>query len=195
MAEVKRLEKTFFMKNDVVGLAHDLIGKILVTNINDHTKSGIIVETEAYSYKEKACHAYNNKRTKRTETLFKEGGTVYVYLCYGIHHLFNIVSNIEGKAEAVLIRALQPQNGFSSDEINAKKKVASGPGKLSKAMGINIVHNNLSLLGNTIWIEDQLIDMPGIEKSKRIGVDYAAEDADLLWRFTAKTNKWISNVK
>jgi DNA-3-methyladenine glycosylase len=150
MAEVKRLEKAFFMRNDVDGLANDLIGKILVTNMNGHHKSGIIVETEAYSYKEKACHTYNNKRTKRTETLFREGGTVYVYLCYGIHHLFNIVTNIEGKAEAVLIRAIQPLNGFSSSEITDRKRVTSGPGKLSKAMGINTTHNNVSLLDNLI---------------------------------------------
>jgi DNA-3-methyladenine glycosylase len=124
--------------------------------------------------------------------LFSEGGTVYVYLCYGIHHLFNIVTNTVGKAEAVLIRALQPIDGFSTDEINGKKRVTSGPGKLSKAMGISISHNNLSLLGNTIWIEDQLNDSHSVEKSKRIGVDYAAEDADLFWRFTSKSNPWIS---
>lgn len=178
-----KLYESFYLDTDVVNVAKKLIGCELHTYINGMHRSGIIVETEAYSYREKACHAFEKKRTKRTETMFVAGGVAYVYLCYGIHHLFNVVTNIENEPEAVLIRALQPT-------IQDKAKIASGPGKLTKYMNIHTRHNGISLMGNEIWIESG--ETMAIESSKRIGIDYAGNDANLPWRFTAKNNHWIS---
>ncbi len=187
-----KIKNAYYLTDDIVGVAEDLIGKVLYTSINGVEKSGVIVETEAYSYKEKACHAYNGKRTNRTQTLFEEGGLAYVYLCYGIHHLFNVVTNVQGVAEAVLIRALEPQKGFTKEELNPKLKITTGPGKLSKAMGITTVLNKERLTGNRIWLEDQGILIKKIEQTPRIGVDYAQEDALLPWRFIATDNLWLS---
>lgn len=178
-----KLDKSFYLNPDVVAVAKQLIGKSLHTSLNGKHSSGIIVESEAYSYKEKACHAFNNKRTKRTETMFQEGGKAYIYLCYGIHHLFNIVTNIKNKPEAVLIRAIQPIE-------TAPKKCTSGPGNLSKYLAITTSLNGVSLTGNKIWLEEG--NQLPCEVSKRIGIDYAQEDALLPWRFTAKDNQWIS---
>lgn len=158
----------------------------------------MIVETEAYSFKEKGCHAYNNLRTPRTEVMFQEGGIAYVYLCYGIHHLFNIVTNKEDKAEAVLIRALEPIEGEPTmiKRLNAKhsSRITSGPGKLTKALGIDRMLNEKSLSGNVIWLEDRGMKFAKnlLIKVKRVGIDYAEEDADLLWRFYIKNNSWVS---
>ncbi len=187
-----KLDKTFYLEPDVVLLAKLLIGKVLYTRIDGEVKCGMITETEAYSYKERACHAYQNKRTKRTETLFATGGTSYVYLCYGIHHLFNIVTNKAGVAEAVLIRAVAPLEGFSQKELMVKNKATCGPGKLSKEMGISTKMNNLDLTGNIIWLEDNNLEVPEIVSTARIGVDYAGDDALLPWRFLANNNPWIS---
>ena len=133
-----KLDGSFYQRKDVVRIAKELLGKVLLTNIDEKITGGIIVETEAYSYKEKGCHAYNNRMTERNKVMFKSGGHVYVYLCYGIHHLFNVVTNVEGKADAVLIRALEPVVGknyimrrMKSDSI---KRTTSGPGKLTKAL-------------------------------------------------------------
>lgn len=188
----------FYNRSKVDQIARELLGMVLVTNINKSLTSGIIVETEAYSYREKGCHAYNNLRTQRTEVMFKEGGHAYVYLCYGIHHLFNVVTNREGKAEAVLIRALQPEGG--QDEMvrrmksSSVKKIASGPGKLTKAMGIDRKQNGQPLTGNYVWIENSGIKIAKnqIVAAKRIGIDYAQEDADRLWRFYIAGSPWIS---
>ncbi|QSE96533.1 DNA-3-methyladenine glycosylase [Fulvivirga lutea] len=181
-----KLNKSFYLSDNVLDVAKCLLGKRLCVIACGELKSGIIVETEAYSYKEKACHAYNFKNTKRTATLFENGGVAYVYLCYGIHKLFNIVTNVKGIPEGVLIRAVEPTEGIA-----LKKKITSGPGKLTKAMGITLQHNQMDLTGDKIWIED-INHQPEIEASKRIGVDYAGEDAELLWRFTSKNNHWIS---
>ena len=181
-----KLNKSYYLNDDVVVIAKDLVGKELFVRNKGETKSGFIVETEAYSFKERACHAFDFKRTKRTETMFKEGGVAYVYLCYGIHHLFNIVTNERNYPEAVLIRAIEPKSGLAD-----KPRLTSGPGKLTRALGISIDHNSESLTGNAIWIEDVGI-RPEIEISARIGVDYAGEDAKLPWRFSIKNNKWVS---
>jgi DNA-3-methyladenine glycosylase len=191
MAQLK-LDNSYYSGNDVVALAEDLIGKELHVNTDAGYKSGIIVETEAYSYLEKGCHAYDNKLTARTEPLFQQGGIAYVYLCYGIHHLFNIVTNRQDVAEAVLVRAVQPKNGFSEKELKPISKITSGPGKLSKSLGINMHHNKIKLTGDTIWLTDGVDTSWEVASSKRIGIDYAGEDANLLWRFVAKDSPWIS---
>lgn len=181
-----KLNKSYYLNDDVVAIAKDLVGKELVLSNNGIVKSGLIVETEAYSYKERACHAYDFRNTKRTETLFHEGGIAYVYLCYGIHYLFNIVTNKKDYPEAVLIRALEPVTGIAN-----KSRITSGPGKLTKALDIDLSYNESSLVKDNIWIEDNGV-IPEIEISSRIGVDYAGEDAKLPWRFSIKNNKWVS---
>ncbi|ELR70798.1 DNA-3-methyladenine glycosylase II [Fulvivirga imtechensis AK7] len=194
-----KLEKSFFLEESVTQVARKLLGKTLCTYFDKRLTCGIIVETEAYSYREKACHAYNNRRTARTETLFHEGGTCYVYLCYGIHKLFNIVTNKEGTAEAVLIRAVEPlegidimleRRGFAEKD----QRLTSGPGKLSQALGIGLNHDKLNLFGNNIWVENGngLNGKTVIEKSPRIGVAYAKKDALLPWRFSLRDNVWVS---
>ncbi len=180
-----KLDKSFYIDEDVVQIAKSLIGKELHSTASGVHKAGIIVETEAYSYTEKACHAYLKRNTNRTKTMFMEGGVAYIYLCYGIHHLFNIVTNVGGIPEAILIRALEPLDR------KVASKVTSGPGKLTKYLGIEKSLDTTDLTGDSIWIEDHKHKFK-LDSSKRIGIDYAEEDANLLWRFTAEGNKWVS---
>ncbi|HET6243919.1 MAG: DNA-3-methyladenine glycosylase [Bacteroidetes bacterium] len=185
------LSKYFYLRPDVVQISKELLGKVLFTNINGIITAGIITETEAYAgIVDKASHAYNNRRTNRTEIMFAKGGVSYVYLCYGIHHLFNIVTNIKDIPHAVLIRAIQPVQGL--DEILSRRKLTkptakmtSGPGTVSQALGITTAFSGLSLQGNIIWVEEKGISVieNQIITGPRIGVDYAAEDALLPYRF------------
>ena len=107
-----KLSESFYQQSDVVKIARELLGKELFTKVEGKITSGIIVETEAYSWKEKGCHAFNNRKTNRNAVMFLPGGFSYVYLCYGIHNLFNVVTGGDGIPEAVLIRALQPVKGI-----------------------------------------------------------------------------------
>lgn len=194
-----KLTFDFYQRPDVTLVARELLGKLLVTNVNGEHTSGIIVETEAYSYREKACHAYNERRTKRTEVLFADAGTAYVYLCYGIHSLFNVVTNKIDVAEAVLIRAVEPKENIEAmmcrrNMKELKTSLTNGPGKLSKAMGIDQSYNSRSLLKSDIWIEDIGVSYHSNEiiSDARIGVGYAQEDALLPWRFSVKESIWVS---
>ncbi len=194
-----KLSEVFYQGDNVVKIAQNLLGKGLFTRINGVTTGGIIVETEAYSWKERGCHAYNARRTSRNAIMFEKGGHAYVYLCYGIHYLFNVVTNVSGTPEAVLVRALEPLAGI--DEMKLRRgastnhySLTSGPGKLSKALGINRSLNGKYLLHNDVWIEDlgKKIAKKDIDISERIGIDYAGEDALLPWRFSIRGNKWVS---
>ena len=186
-----KLKKAYYLEPKVVKLAKNLLGKVLVTREGKTITSGIITETEAYNgIVDKASHAYGNRRTNRTEIMFKEGGTSYVYLCYGIHYLFNVVTNVQDTPHAVLIRAIQPLEGKDlilrrRGVAKVDKKLCVGPGKVSQALGISIKHNGLDLIGNKIWIEDIgiKIKLKDILSGPRIGVDYAGEDAKLPYRF------------
>jgi DNA-3-methyladenine glycosylase len=192
-----KLDLSFYRRQDVEQIANDLLGKVLVTNFDGVKTSGRIVETEAYSYIERGCHAFKGK-TNRNAVMFASGGVAYVYLCYGIHHLFNIVTNEEAKADAVLIRALEPLEGIEQmiQRVNSKsdKRLTSGPGKLTKALAIDRTVNGIDLTGSQVWVErnDFEVKRGGITKSKRIGIDYAGRDALLPWRFTLKGNSWVS---
>ncbi len=192
-----KLSSSFYQRQNVVQIAQELIGKVLVTNVNERLTCGIIVETEAYSFKERGCHAYKGMTT-RNQVMFEAGGVSYVYLCYGIHHLFNVVTNREGKADAVLIRALEPLSGqgIMQERMKAKTlhKITSGPGKLTKALGINRSHNGIDLGDDEIWIEEgkTQVAKKNILATPRIGIDYAGEDALLPWRFTLKGSEWVS---
>ena len=198
-----KLTSDFYLRDNVVDISQELLGKVLFSKIDKKICAGIIVETEAYAgVTDKASHAFGGRNTERTKIMFGKGGTAYVYLCYGIHHLFNVVTNIEGIPHAVLIRAIEPIEGIDV-MLNRrhKKKVdfslTSGPGKLSEALGIKYSHSGLSLLENKIWIEDvgRKVDNKQIIASKRIGVDYAKEDALLPYRFFIKENKWVSKPR
>ena len=187
------LSREFYLR-EAVDAAKDLLGKKLVTCFSNKITSGIIVETEAYSQWERGCHAFRGM-TKRNATLFEEGGIAYVYLCYGVYNLFNVVTHVKGKGEGVLIRALQPLDGLEAMKARSQseKKITSGPGKLTIAMGIELKHNEMSLQGNKIWIEEApSIDPKNIQTSERIGLGSAGEDAHLPWRFSIKENKWVS---
>lgn len=188
---------SFYEHKDVVRIAQDLLGKTLVTRTDGKLTSGLIVETEAYSYRERGCHAFNNKMTERNKVMFEKGGVAYVYLCYGVHNLFNIVTNKAGKADAVLVRALQPVKGeetmLARMKVNSLKRITSGPGKLTKALGIDRKLNGASLLKSDLWIENGVrINKNEIVTDSRIGIDYAGEDSKLPWRFYLKDNVWVS---
>jgi len=194
-----KLNKNFYLGTDVVILAKQLIGKYLFTYFDGILTGGIITETEAYEgISDKASHAYNNKRTQRTEVMFNEGGIAYVYLCYGIHSLFNVVTNKADIPHAILIRAIIPTHGLETMKMrlnikNIEKYKIDGPGKLTKALGIHYTNSGISLNGTQIWLENKKINI--IEKEiiacKRIGVDYAKEDAQLPYRFIYKPNNNI----
>jgi DNA-3-methyladenine glycosylase len=194
-----KLTESFYERPDVLKIARELLGKGLFTNIDGVITGGIIVETEAYSWKERGCHAWEARKTGRNSIMFENGGYSYVYLCYGMHHLFNVVTNTSGVAEAVLVRALEPTHGLAEMQIRRGRlanrfHLTSGPGKLTKALGIDRKFNGKSLLSDEIWIEDLNTKIPSskIEASPRIGIDYAGEDALLPWRFTICENKWVS---
>lgn len=190
------LPASYYLNPDVVFLAKDLLGKTLCTNINQALTAGIITETEAYAgVIDKASHAYGGRRTNRTETMYSKGGVSYVYLCYGIHRLFNIVTNTNGIPHAILIRAIYPTQGINeiTKRRGAKfsKNLCVGPGKVSQALGIDLIHNNVSLTGKNIWLQDDHIKInpTDIQTGPRIGVDYAGEDAKLPYRF------WTTNYE
>lgn len=200
-----RLSHCFFLDDDVVQISKNLLGKILVTNFDNQRTSGIIVETEAYrAPDDKACHAYNNRKTKRTKTMFENGGIAYIYLCYGIHHLFNIVTAKEGTAHAVLIRAIEPLENVElmlerRKFPKLKPQLTSGPGVMSKALGITTKYDGIDMMerNSPIWVEDHsiTIDSKDIIASPRVGVGYAEECAAWPWRFRVKDNKWTSKAK
>jgi DNA-3-methyladenine glycosylase len=195
-----RLQFSYYLNQDVLFLAKDLLGKVLFTQINGEITAGIIVETEAYfGIKDKASHAYGGRRTNRTETLYSQGGISYVYLCYGMHHLFNVVSSVEGEPHAVLIRAIEPLIGTDIMETRrnmpaTKPAISAGPGSAAKALGIDRTFNQKDLTGEEIWIEDHGIRYGEneIAATPRVGVAYAQEDALLPWRFFVIGNKYVS---
>jgi len=205
----RKLPLEFYLSNDVVSLSKKLLGKFLVSFLplkKGYPRvltAGMIVETEAYAgVEDKASHAYNNRFTQRTSTMYKQGGIAYIYLCYGIHSLFNVVTGQKGIPNAILIRAIEPYEGIEfmlkrrgKKEIN--HTLTSGPGALTSALGITVKYNGTSLNGDSIWIEDRGIKVQNnqIIASPRIGVGYAEEDAFLPYRFQIRGNAWISKTK
>lgn len=197
------LPASYFQNNDVVLLAQELIGKILYTKFHGNTCAAIITETEAYAgLADKASHAYNRKYTKRTRTLYESGGIAYIYLIYGIHSLFNIVTNVKDIPHAVLIRGGFPLLGADQMKIRnggheLTRQSLIGPGKLSKLMGIHYSQDGIALgkskEGDAIWIEDQNWSkdlLSNMVITSRIGIDYAEEDALLPYRFLIPKSKY-----
>ena len=195
----KILPLEFYTRKNVVTIAKELIGKILVTEWNGERTSGRIVETEAYNGEvDKASHAFKG-RTKRTEVMFGEGGKAYVYLCYGIHQMFNIVTNTKGRPHAILIRAVEPLEGIDIMLERSGKKVLDntltrGPGNVGKAFGFHTTQCGHSLQSNELYIIDDgfVVTKSELGISPRIGVAYAAEDALLPYRFYVKGNPYVS---
>ena len=192
--------KQNFYRQDALTVAKELIGKRLVRKIGDEIIKSKIVETEAYMGPEdKASHAYGNKRTKRTETMFAEGGITYIYLIYGMYYCLNVVTERKGKPEAVLIRAVEPLSGMKTIEnnrdIKSKKRedLTNGPGKLCQALEIDDFLNGNDLTTNKeLYIEEEKDENIEISKGKRINIDYAKEYKDKLWRFYLKGSSFLS---
>ena len=199
---MSKLLADFYQRNDVLLISRELLGKVLCTNFHGNLTSGIIVETEAYAgITDKASHAYRGRRTNRTETMYTIGGSAYVYLCYGIHHLFNVVTNVEGVPHAVLIRAVQPLDGIDimlrrRNLKNISNRLTAGPGILSQAMGISVHISGQSLLDKQIWIENRENNNPlkdfKIISSPRVGIQYAGKDVSNPWRFHVENSPWVS---
>lgn len=198
-ADSNLLPREFYLHHDVTTVARNLLGKILCTAAEGGYTAGMIVETEAYSgVGDMACHACRFGKTPRTEVMFGDGGKAYIYLCYGIHHLFNIVTNVEGNADAVLIRALEPVEGVKVMMQRRKKmsphRITAGPGTVSEALGLKSADTGASLFGPLVWLEDhgRRLDDAEIIATTRIGVDYAGEDALKPWRYYIRDNPFVS---
>ncbi|QHL88694.1 DNA-3-methyladenine glycosylase [Nibribacter ruber] len=200
---MSKLPLSFYTRPDSVTIARDLIGKHFYSCLDGVLTGGMIVETEAYSgVDDAACHAHLGRRTKRTQIMYETGGVAYVYLIYGIYSLFNIVTNVEGTADAVLIRAIAPLEGLGEMQLRRglsklETRLTAGPGLLTQAMGISTLHNGTSLLGKEIWLEDRgdSFSEEEVLAGPRVGVAYAGEDAKLPWRFSLKGSKWVSKAK
>jgi DNA-3-methyladenine glycosylase len=197
---MEKLKPGFYQRKDVLLIAKQLLGKILVTKFDKTETSGRIVEVEAYAGAiDKASHAWAGRRTARNEVMYAEGGLAYVYLCYGIHHLFNVVTNYKDTPHAILIRGLEPVTGIETMMERTGKKVfdntlTRGPGNLSKALGIFTKHSGTSLQSKELFIADDgsVFSKKEIAASPRIGVDYAGTHAEWPYRFYVKGNPFVS---
>jgi DNA-3-methyladenine glycosylase len=200
---MKKVPLSFYDRDDVVQIARELLGKIIVTNFEEQITSARIVETEAYiGITDKASHSYGHRRTARNEHMYSPPGTAYVYICYGMHQMFNIVTNKKDIPDAVLIRAVEPLDGIdlmakrTGKNIN-DKTLTRGPGNVGKALGIYKHHSGLFLLDKEIYLLDDgkkmIAEKIGI--SKRIGVDGAGDDALLPFRFYIKGNPYVSGKR
>lgn len=200
---LKKLDYEFYNRTNVTQIAKELIGKILITRFDGMETSGRIVETEAYNgITDRASHAWNNRRTARTEIMYGDAGIAYVYLCYGIHHLFNIVTNERDIPNAILIRATEPVTGIDimlkrSGKKKPDRTLGSGPGNVAKALGIFTKHTGANLLDDLMFIGDDgfAVKRKDIIATPRIGVDYAGEHALLPYRFILKGNVYVSGGK
>lgn len=185
------LPLSYYWNEDVVFLSRDLLGKYLFTNIGGKLTGGMITETEAYrGPDDRASHAFGNRRTKRTEVMYAKGGVCYIYLCYGIHSLFNVITHTEGVPHAILIRSIQPTEGIETmlkrrKKIKIDKTLTVGPGSVSQALGLTTKLNGTSLDSPIVWIEDRGVKISDskVEIGPRVGIDYAGEHAHLPWRF------------
>lgn len=197
-----RLSREFY-NGDTVEIAQKLLGKTLVRVLDGEKLAGRITETEAYIGRcDKACHAYNYRRTARTETLFMAPGHAYIYFIYGMYHCLNFVTEPEGEPAAVLIRAVEPIAGvetirrlrFGDRPLTAyrQKNFMNGPGKVCQGLALTRAENRLDLTGNTLFVCDSPADAglpcPALPKERmragpRVGIDYAEEARDFPWRF------------
>lgn len=198
-----KLPLSFYQQEDVLQISRHLLGCYLFTQKGEELTGGMIVETEAYRAPEdRASHAYGMRKTKRNLTMYKAGGCCYVYLCYGLYPLFNVVTNQEGVPHAVLIRAIEPFAGIETmlqrrGKETLDRTLTAGPGVLTQALGITVQDDGQSLVGDSIWIEMNGFSLKpqAIIESPRVGVNYAGNDALLPWRFRIKGSPWTSRAK
>lgn len=197
--KTRKLPRDFYTRSNVLTIARDLLGKLLVVPDEDGRRvSGMIVEVEAYRGPEdRASHAYGGRRTKRTETMYRGGGIAYVYFVYGMYYQFNVVCNVPDVPHAVLVRALEPVEGI---ELMRERRhqhpdhnLTNGPGKLCIALNIDRALDGADLLGDRVWLEEyQSISPRRIARGPRIGIDYAQEWIDKPWRFWIRDNSYVS---
>ena len=200
MSRIKKLPLSFYRRENVLQIAEELLGKLLVTNKDNFITSGRIVECEAYAgVPDRASHAFGGRKTNRNKVMYEEGGLAYVYLCYGIHHLFNVVTHFKDTPHAILIRSVEPVTGidemlYRTGKIQKDYSVTRGPGNVSRALGIYTADSGISLTGKTIFLADDgfAYSKKEILASPRIGVDYAGKDALLPYRFYVKGNPFVS---
>jgi DNA-3-methyladenine glycosylase len=195
-----KLPRAFYTRPEVAEVARALLGHRLVVALRNGSRvSGIVVETEAYGgVPDRASHAYAGRRTTRTETMYGIGGTAYVFFVYGMYHQFNVVTAAEGTPHVVLVRALEPEEGL--DLMRRRRPgqpdegLTSGPGRLCVALGIDRRLDGSDLLGDRLWIERGARPVPpaAIAAGPRIGIDYAAEWAQIPWRFWIRGNPFVS---
>lgn len=201
---MKKLDRQFYNRDTAV-VAKELLGKVIVHEINGQKLSGKIVETEAYmGIMDKAAHSYGGRKTPRVEVMYGKPGFSYVFIIYGMYYCFNTVTREEGTPQAVLIRAVEPVEGVDLMAINRFKKpydqltksqiknLTNGPGKLCGALLIDKTQNGEDLCGNKLYIEERDNEKFNIISAKRIGIDYAEEAKDYLWRFYIEDNKYVS---
>jgi DNA-3-methyladenine glycosylase len=207
MKYIKIVDRDFY-KNDTINVAKDLLGKVFVHESIEGICSGIIVETEAYcGIHDQACHSYGWRRTRRNETMYSQGGTLYVYMIYGLYFCVNIVTKKVHEPEAVLIRAIQPIEGFDIMKKRRLQKskiknhpsdlnwLCNGPGKLAQAMGISTLHNGFNLLEGTVYVAQPLHSKTiKIVQKPRIGIDYAKDAKEYPWRFYITDNPFVSKL-
>lgn len=194
-----KLPREFYTRTNVLTVARDLLGKLLVVPTGDGQRvSGMIVEVEAYRGPEdRASHAYGGRRTRRTETMYQHGGIAYVYFVYGMYYQFNVVSNVADVPHAILVRALEPVEGIEimreRRHLHPDHNLTNGPGKLCIALGIDRQLNTADLLGERVWLEEfQSVKPSQIARGPRIGIDYAEEWIEKPWRFWVRGNSYVS---
>ena len=201
--KLMKLKRSFYDRKDVVKIARELLGKILVTQMDGVRSSGRIVETEAYAgFGDRASHAFGGRRTARSEHLYGVPGTIYVYICYGMHPLFNVITNKKDIPHGVLIRALEPLEGLElmqerTGKFSSDYTITKGPGNLSRAMGMSKLQSGCSIFSEEIFIEDDGLHYKKdqIVVTKRIGVEGAGKDAELPYRFIVRGNPYVSAKK
>ncbi|MBU0695946.1 MAG: DNA-3-methyladenine glycosylase [Bacteroidetes bacterium] len=189
----------FYLRENTLTIAKELIGKFIYTNMNGEITGGMIVETEAYiGPEDRGSHAFEGRRTAKNDTMYQAGGVVYMYICYGIHDMLNIVTGLEGSSHAILIRAVEPTIGIKLMQFRRGdvplKRLCKGPGSLAKALGLNKSHDQTSLTGNLLWIEDEglKIKQGNIIASPRVGLSCPEPYLSIPWRFTLFGNSFVS---
>jgi DNA-3-methyladenine glycosylase len=196
---MEKLPPDFYQRENAVQIARELLGKRLFSMAGNILTGGIIVETEAYmGPDDRGSHAWNNRRTNRTEIMYASGGVVYMYICYGIHDMLNIVTGPENTSHAILIRAIEPTTGLEimrerRNIYNNDVRLCQGPGALAQALGLNKMYNGKSLQGNEIWIEGgELISEEQLIASSRVGMNFEGPYKTIPWRFYIRGNRYVS---
>jgi DNA-3-methyladenine glycosylase len=195
------VKRDFYTRPDTLRVARELLGRrLVVPSAAGERVSGRVVEVEAYlGVEDRAAHSYGGRRTRRTETMFGLGGRAYVFLVYGMHHQFNVVTGPEGVPHVLLVRAVEPEEGIElmreRRHVSKERELTSGPGKLCRALGIDLTFDGADLTERRrVWLEETgtRFKPEQIASGPRIGIDYAAEDALKPWRFWVRGNEYVS---